>query len=202
MEYPVYLQCVVLFAGTGWTLRQGGHIRVAVLLQALPPGIARLIDMAGCVFAIGFLGFACSALWQQLIRTVEFGSTSYYPMGTPLWLRRRRVTAPITLVLGMLLVTLAGGIWVGVSLMSIGIVALEVFRDMRVDRFLAGDIWSSSTSVELITLPLFILMGELLVHTRLSENLFRGLSPWTRLLPGRLVHVNVMGCALFAAVSG
>ncbi len=102
----------------------------------------------------------------------------------------------------MLAVTLAGGIWVGISLMSIGIVALEAFRDMRVDRFLAGDIWSSSTAVELITLPLFILMGELLFHTRLSENLFRGLSPWTRRLPGRLAHVNVMGCALFAAVSG
>jgi tripartite ATP-independent transporter DctM subunit len=112
------------------------------------------------------------------------------------------MTGPLTLVLGMLFVTLAGGIWVGISLMSIGIVALEVFRDMRVDRFLAGDIWSSSTAVELITLPLFILMGELLFHTRLSENLFRGLSPWTRFLPGRLVHVNVMGCALFAAVSG
>jgi TRAP-type mannitol/chloroaromatic compound transport system permease large subunit len=97
---------------------------------------------------------------------------------------------------------LAGGIWVGVALMSIGVVALEVFRDMRVDRFLASDIWSSSTAVELITLPLFILMGELLFHTRLSENLFRGLSPWTRRLPGRLVHVNVMGCTLFAAVSG
>ncbi len=112
------------------------------------------------------------------------------------------MTAPLLLVLGMLLVTLAGGVWVGVALMSIGVVALEAFRDMRVDRFLAGDIWSSSTAVELITLPLFILMGELLVHTRLSENLFRGLSPWTRRLPGRLVHVNVLGCALFAAVSG
>ncbi|WP_237213610.1 TRAP transporter large permease [Falsiroseomonas oryziterrae] len=109
---------------------------------------------------------------------------------------------PLLLVLGMLVVTLAGGVWVGVALMSIGIVSLEMFRDMRVDRFLAGDIWSSSTSVELITLPLFILMGELLFHTRLSENLFRGLSPWTRRLPGRLVHVNVMGCTLFAAVSG
>jgi C4-dicarboxylate transporter, DctM subunit len=112
------------------------------------------------------------------------------------------VTAPLLLVLGLLTVTLAGGVWVGIALMSIGVIALEVFRDMRVDRFLAGDIWSSSTAVELITLPLFILMGELLVHTRLSENLFRGLSPWTRRLPGRLVHVNVMGCALFAAVSG
>ena len=112
------------------------------------------------------------------------------------------MTGPLVLVLGMLFATLAGGIWVGISLMSIGIVSLEVFRDMRVDRFLAGDIWSSATAVELITLPLFILMGELLFHTRLSENLFRGLSPWTRRLPGRLVHVNVMGCALFAAVSG
>ena len=112
------------------------------------------------------------------------------------------MTAPLLLVVGMLVVTLAGGVWVGVALMSIGVVALEVFRDMRVDRFLAGDIWSSSTAVELITLPLFILMGELLYHTRLSENLFRGLSPWTRRLPGRLVHVNVMGCTLFAAVSG
>ncbi len=112
------------------------------------------------------------------------------------------MTGPLFLVLGMLVVTLAGGVWVGVGLMSIGIVALEAFRDMRVDRFLAGDIWSSATSVELITLPLFILMGELLFHTRLSENLFRGLSPWTRRLPGRLVHVNVMGCTLFAAVSG
>jgi len=109
---------------------------------------------------------------------------------------------PLLLVLGMLVITLAGGVWVGIGLMSIGIVSLEVFRDMRVDRFLAGDIWSSATSVELITLPLFILMGELLFHTRLSENLFRGLSPWTRRLPGRLVHVNVMGCTLFAAVSG
>jgi len=112
------------------------------------------------------------------------------------------MTGPITLVLGMLVVTLAGGVWVGIGLMSIGIVALETFRDMRVDRFLAGDIWSSVTAVELITLPLFILMGEILFHTRLSENLFRGLSPWTRRLPGRLVHVNVMGCTLFAAVSG
>ncbi|MGX9963943.1 TRAP transporter large permease [Roseomonas sp. F4] len=112
------------------------------------------------------------------------------------------MTAPLILVLGMLLVTLAGGVWVGVALMSIGIVALEAFRDMRVDRFLAGDIWSSATAVELITLPLFILMGEILFHTRLSENLFKGLSPWTRLLPGRLVHVNVLGCTLFAAVSG
>jgi tripartite ATP-independent transporter DctM subunit len=109
---------------------------------------------------------------------------------------------PLGLVLTLLVALLAGAVWVGPALMGIGIISLELFRDMRVDRFLAGDIWSSSTSVELITLPLFILMGEILYHTRLSENLFRGLAPWTRRLPGGLVHVNVMGCTLFAAVSG
>jgi tripartite ATP-independent transporter DctM subunit len=109
---------------------------------------------------------------------------------------------PIGLVAVLLLGLLAGAVWVGPALMAIGVISLEMFRDMRVDRFLAGDIWSSSTSVELITLPLFILMGEILYHTRLSENLFRGLAPWTRRLPGGLIHVNVMGCTLFAAVSG
>lgn len=109
---------------------------------------------------------------------------------------------PLGLVGVLLLALLAGAVWVGPALMAIGVISLEIFRDMRVDRFLAGDIWSSSTSVELITLPLFILMGEILYHTRLSENLFRGLAPWTRRLPGGLTHVNVMGCTLFAAVSG
>jgi C4-dicarboxylate transporter DctM subunit len=109
---------------------------------------------------------------------------------------------PLGLVVVLLFVLLAGAVWVGPALMAIGVITLELFRDMRVDRFLAGDIWSSTTSVELITLPLFILMGEILYHTRLSENLFRGLAPWTRRLPGGLTHVNVMGCTLFAAVSG
>jgi tripartite ATP-independent transporter DctM subunit len=112
------------------------------------------------------------------------------------------MTGPALFVLAMLVVTLGSGIWVGISLMSIGIFSLEIFRDIKVERFLASDIWGSATAQELVTLPLFILMGEILFHTKLSENLFRGLSPWTRRLPGRLLHVNVLGCALFAAVSG
>ena len=110
--------------------------------------------------------------------------------------------APLGLVTGLLVLLLGAGVWVGVALMSIGIVSLEVFKTMKVDRFLAGDLWSTATAAELVTLPLFILMGEVLYHTRLSENLFRGLAPWASRLPGRLLHVNVLGCALFAAVSG
>jgi TRAP-type C4-dicarboxylate transport system permease small subunit len=98
VEYAIYLQCFVLFLGAGWTLRRGGHIRVAVLLQALPPGAARLADMLGSAFAIGVVGFAALALWQQLFRTFEFGSTSFYPMGTPLWIPQGLLTLGVTLL--------------------------------------------------------------------------------------------------------
>jgi TRAP-type C4-dicarboxylate transport system permease small subunit len=99
IEYAIYLQCFVLFCGAGWTLRQGGHIRVGVLMQALPPGAARLLDMAGTAFAIGMLGFATWALWQQLLRTFAFGSTSFYPMGTPIWIPQGLLTLGVTLLL-------------------------------------------------------------------------------------------------------
>jgi len=113
------------------------------------------------------------------------------------------VTAPALTVVVLLIAMLGAAVWVGFALMSVGIVGLELFRpNMPVAKFLAQDVWGSMTSPELIALPLFILMGELLFHTRLSELLFRGLSPWTTRLPGRLMHVNVLGCTLFAAASG
>lgn len=112
------------------------------------------------------------------------------------------MSAPLGFMAGLLLMTLGGGVWVGFSLLSVGILSLEAFKNMKVDRFLAGDLWSSSTALELVTLPLFILMGEILFHTRLSENLFAGLAPFVRRLPGRLVHITVLGCTIFAAVSG
>ena len=113
------------------------------------------------------------------------------------------MTAPALTVVVLLIAMLGAAVWVGFALMSVGIVGLELFRpNMPVAKFLAQDVWGSMTSPELIALPLFILMGELLFHTRLSELLFRGLSPWTTRLPGRLMHVNVLGCTLFAAASG
>lgn len=99
IEYAIYLQCFVLFCGAGWTLRQGGHIRVAILMQTVPPGVARMLDLAGTVFAIGMIGFATWALWQQLIRTYDFGSTSFYPMATPVWIPQGMLTLGVTLLL-------------------------------------------------------------------------------------------------------
>jgi TRAP-type C4-dicarboxylate transport system permease small subunit len=99
VEYAIYLQCFVLFCGSGWTLRQGGHIRVGILLQALPAGAVRLLDMLGTAFAIGVIGFASWALWQQVLRTFDFGSTSFYPMATPIWIPQGVLTLGVTLLL-------------------------------------------------------------------------------------------------------
>ena len=106
-------------------------------------------------------------------------------------------------VFGTLAFTLGAGIWVALSLLSVGIVALESFRSyMPVEKIMSRMIFTASTTPELIALPLFILMAEILFRTRLSESLFGGLAPWTNKLPGRLVHVNILGCTMFAAVSG
>ena len=97
---------------------------------------------------------------------------------------------------------LAGGLWIGWTLAVTGTVLLALFRDIPLDKLLAQYAWNILTTQELLALPLFILMGEILFRTRLSQSLFRGLSPWAALLPGRLLHVNVIGCTIFAAISG
>ncbi|MBM3512084.1 MAG: TRAP transporter large permease subunit [Alphaproteobacteria bacterium] len=112
------------------------------------------------------------------------------------------MAAPLSLLLVCLAVLLASGLWIGFTLIATGAVTLMAFRDMPVGALLAFDLWSSFTATELASLPLFIFMGEILFNTRLSESMFKGLAPWTRRIPGRLLHVNVIGCTLFAAVSG
>jgi C4-dicarboxylate transporter, DctM subunit len=110
--------------------------------------------------------------------------------------------APALFVLFVMLALLMSSVWVGFALMGTGAIALEVFRDMPLHRVLAQDVWARITGDELVTLPLFILMGDILYHTKLSESLFKGLAPWVQRLPGGLLHVNVLGCTMFAAVSG
>lgn len=105
-------------------------------------------------------------------------------------------------ILLMLVGFLGAGVWVGVGLLAVGVGGLELFRSMPTDKLLAQITFNTTTSPELIALPLFILMAEILFRTDLSASLFRGLAPWTAGLPGKLLHVNVLGCTLFAAVSG
>ncbi len=108
----------------------------------------------------------------------------------------------LVVTLLLLAVTLASGLWIGVSLFYVGGISLFSFTSLPVERIVGSVIWNNTSSSTLMALPLFIMMGELLVKTRLSEDLFDGLTPWLGRLPGGLLHVNVVACALFAAITG
>ncbi|SLN58955.1 TRAP transporter large permease [Oceanibacterium hippocampi] len=108
----------------------------------------------------------------------------------------------IGVFLTILLFFLGSGIWVGISLIGVSVVGMFLFTSRPVGDAMATTIWSASSSWTLTALPLFIWMGEILFRTKLSENLFRGLAPWLNRLPGGLLHVNIAGCAIFAAISG
>ena len=101
-----------------------------------------------------------------------------------------------------LVLFLGSGVWIGIGLGATGTAMLAVFRDIPLDKLLAQYTWNILTTQELLSLPMFIVMGEILFRTRLSQSLFNGLAPWASLLPGRLLHVNVFGSTIFAAISG
>ncbi len=107
-----------------------------------------------------------------------------------------------SILLGILLLLLAAGVWVAVALIVMAFVAVAVFSHAPAGLVLATTLWGHSYSWQLAALPLFILMGEILLRSRLSEDMFSGLAPWLGRMPGRLLHVNILGCAIFAAVSG
>ena len=108
-----------------------------------------------------------------------------------------------SLVLLVVMVMLLGmGVWIGLALLGVACVAFLAYADVPLAQIIATTYWGSSASWGLSSLPLFILMGEVLFRTRLARDVFEGLAPWMRFLPGRLVHVNVIGCGIFAAVSG
>lgn len=108
----------------------------------------------------------------------------------------------ISLFLFVLFLLLGSGVWVGLALMGVAFVGMTLFTSRPPGDAMITTIWSASSSWTLTALPLFIWMGEILYRTRLSEDMFRGLAPWMARLPGGLVHTNVVGCAVFAAVSG
>ena len=105
-------------------------------------------------------------------------------------------------LIGTLLLLLAGGLWVALALIACGVVSLVIFTDVPADLVFPTKAWDSAANWSLVALPMFIWMGEILFRTRLSQDMFSGLAPLMRRLPGRLVHVNVLGCGIFAAVSG
>ena len=104
--------------------------------------------------------------------------------------------------ISILLIFLGTGVWVALSMVGVSAIGMLLFTSRPVGDAMATTIWGTSSSWTLTALPLFVWMGEILFRTKLSKNLFKGLAPWMSRLPGGLIHVNVVGCALFAAISG
>jgi len=110
--------------------------------------------------------------------------------------------AVTALLIVSLFLILASGVWIGLTLSGVAWIGMQLFSSRPAGDAMAVTIWGSSSSWTLTALPLFIWMGEILFRTRLSQDMFKGLAPWMQRLPGRLLHTNVVGCAIFAAVSG
>ena len=106
------------------------------------------------------------------------------------------------LLVGSLFLILGSGVWIGLTLSGVAWLAIQIFSSRPAGDAMAVTIWGAASGWTLTALPLFIWMGEILFRTRLSQDMFKGLAPWMQALPGRLLHTNVVGCAIFAAVSG
>ncbi len=106
------------------------------------------------------------------------------------------------LLLLVLSILLTGGVWIAIGLGSAAWIALHFFTGSPPDVNLVTSMWQSAASWNLAALPLFVLMGEILFRTSLSQDMFNGLAPWLRWLPGRLMHVNILACGIFGSVSG
>ena len=108
----------------------------------------------------------------------------------------------IGIFLFVLFLLLGSGVWIGLALLGVAYVGMEMFTGRPTGDAMMTVIWRSSSSWSLTALPMFIWMGEILYRTRLSEDMFKGLAPWMGRLPGGLLHTNIAGCTIFAAVSG
>jgi C4-dicarboxylate transporter, DctM subunit len=106
------------------------------------------------------------------------------------------------LLIAFLFLLLGSGLWIGLSLLGVAWIGMELFTTRPVGDSMAVTVWGSLSSWTLTALPLFVWMGEILFRTKLSEDMFKGLAPWLQKIPGRLLHTNIIGCTIFAAVSG
>lgn len=105
-------------------------------------------------------------------------------------------------VFGILFFALACGIWVGFSLFIVGFLGMVLFSPLPPGPNMGSSLWATVEKWEYVALPLFILMGEILYRSGISEKLFKSLVPWLYRLPGGLLLMNIVACTLFAAVSG
>src|SRR5215211_3639672 len=187
-DFAAWAMAALAFLSLAYTFKSGEIIRIGLVIDRFQGRTRRAIEIACLLLGSALLGFFA---WQAVRMNYEswmFGDLGL--VGTAL------------VLLAILMALLAGGLWIGLALLAVGFAAMTIVANVPIGSVLATTVWASSASWTLTALPLFIWMGEILFRTRLSEQMFRGLSPWLQWLPGRLIHVNVVGCGIFAAVSG
>ena len=106
------------------------------------------------------------------------------------------------LLIGLLFAVLGSSLWIGLSLLGVAWFSMGMFTTRPVGDSMMLTIWGSTSNWTLTALPLFLWMGEILFRSKLASGMFAGLAPWLNRIPGRLLHINVIGCTIFAAVSG
>ncbi|MFV0438293.1 MAG: TRAP transporter large permease [Desulfopila sp.] len=103
---------------------------------------------------------------------------------------------------GLLVVFMGGTVWIGIALFLVGLGGFFLFTDLPYGSILATTAWNNTSGSTMMALPMFVWMGEILFRSRISRDLFAGLTPWMDWIPGKLLHVNILACTFFAAVSG
>ena len=109
------------------------------------------------------------------------------------------------LVLAFLVGFLFSGLWVFAGILLVALATLLVVQDFPLARigFIVQPVLQRAlTSYDFAALPMFVWMAEILFRSKISDQIFGGLAPWLSRVPGRLLHVNVLGCGLFGSVSG
>lgn len=94
------------------------------------------------------------------------------------------------------------GIYVAAALGILALLADLSFSSRPIHPFIGQIIWNASVNFVLVAVPLFLLMGEILLRSGLSDRLYRALNNWFGGLPGGLLHTNIVSCSIFSAVSG
>jgi tripartite ATP-independent transporter DctM subunit len=96
----------------------------------------------------------------------------------------------------------AGGVYIGAALAVLALLAGFGLSDRPFWNFIGEMLWAPSTNFVLVSVPLFLLMGEIMLRAGLSDRLYRALNVWVGRLPGGLLHTNIMSCGVFSAIAG
>ena len=108
------------------------------------------------------------------------------------------VTVIVVTLLGAFALGLYVAVALGITAMSVG----TIFIDSPIWGFYEHIPWTVNSSMAIAVVPLFLLMGDILLRSGVTEAMYETLAKWLNRLPGGLLHTNIGACGLFAAISG